>query len=135
MPNQGASQTTMYSRNPAKSLLKLPWNKMMPVTTAHTTVSMMTAPHRRTGTPSACSVTPEEYMSMVFIASSWKIAKMRNGVTNQSGNDCGTPSWVMPTDLVVIVKANTPSSSRMTDGIAPPRVAAQNVRDEGVVRG
>ena len=40
---------------------------MMPVTTAHTTVSMMTAPQRRTGTPSACSVTPEEYMSMVLI--------------------------------------------------------------------
>ncbi len=91
MPNHGASHTTMYSRNPAKSLLKFPWNKMMPVTTAHTTVSMMTAPQRRTGTPSACSVTPEEYMSMVLIASSWKMAKIRNGVTNQFGKDCGTP--------------------------------------------
>ena len=136
MANQGASHTTMYSRNPAKSLLKLPWNKMKPVTTAHTTVSMMTAPHRRTGTPSACSVTPEEYMSMVLIASSWKIAKIRNGVTNQSGNDCGTPIWVMPTKFFcVTVNANTPSSSRMIDGIAPPSVAAQNVRDEGVSRG
>ena len=76
---------------------------MIPVTTAHTTVSMMTAPHRRIGRPSACSVTPEEYMSMVLIASSWKMAKIRNGVTNQLGNDCGTPSCAMPTVLVVIV--------------------------------
>src|ERR1700733_6821230 len=123
MPNQGASHTTMYSRKPAKSLLKFPWNKMMPVTTAQTTVSMMTAPQRLTGTPSACKVTPEEYMSMVLIASSWKIAKIRNGVTNQDGKDSGTPSCAMPTSLVVIVNANTPSSSRMIDGIAPPRVA------------
>src|SRR5580658_9615475 len=108
---------------------------MMPVTTAHTTVSMMTAPQRLTGTPSACSVTPEEYISMVLIASSWKIAKIRNGVTNQDGKDCGTPSCAMPTSLVVMVKANTPSSSRMIDGIAPPSVAAQNVRDPGVLRG
>ena len=49
---------------------------MMPVITAHTTVSMMTAPHRRTGRPSACSVTPEEYMSMVLIAADWMIAKI-----------------------------------------------------------
>src|SRR5579859_1611988 len=136
MPNQGASHTTMYSRNPAKSLLKFPWNKMMPVTTAQTTVSMMTAPHRRTGTPNACSVTPEEYMLMGLIASSWKMAKMRNGVTNQLGKDSGTPIWVMPTKFFcVTVKANTPSSSRMIDGIAPPRAAAQNVRGEEVFRG
>src|SRR5580700_6876641 len=135
MPNQGASQTTMYSRNPAKSLLKFPWNKIKPVITAHTTVSMMTAPHRRTGTPRACSVTPEEYMSIVLIDSSWKMAKMRNGVTNQLGNDCGTPSCAIPTVLLVMVKANTPRSSRMIDGIAPPSVAAQKVRDIGVVRG
>src|SRR5579859_2981316 len=136
MLNQADSQTTMYSRNPAKSLLKFPWNRMRPVTTAHTTVSMMTAPHRLTGTPSACSVTPEEYMSMVLIARSWKIAKIRNGVTNQDGNDWGTPIWVIPTKLFcVTVKANTPSSSRRIDGIAPPRDAAQNVRDWGVRRG
>src|SRR6516225_5933483 len=127
MPNHGASHTTMYSRNPAKSLLKFPWNKIKPVTTAHTTVSMITAPHRRTGTPSAWSVTPEEYMSMVLIDSSWKMAKIRNGVTNHSGNDCGTPSWAIPTVLVVIVNANTPRISRRIDGIAPPSVAAQNV--------
>src|SRR5580700_11484503 len=135
MANQGASHTTMYSRNPAKSLLKLPWNKIKPVITAHTTVSMMTAPHRRTGTPSACSVTPEEYMSIVLIDSSWKIAKIRNGVTNQLGNDSGTPIWAIPTVLVVIVYASTPRISRMTDGIAPPSVADQNVLDPGVDRG
>src|ERR1700722_16819699 len=108
---------------------------MMPVTTAQTTVSMMTAPQRLMGRPSACKVTPEEYMSMVLIASSWKIAKIRNGVTNQDGKDSGTPSCAMPTSLVVIVNANTPSSSKMTDGIAPPRVADQNVRAAGVLGG
>ena len=42
-------------------------------------------------------------MSMVLIASSWKMAKIRNGVTNQLGKDSGTPIWAMPTDFVVIV--------------------------------
>src|SRR5580658_1882591 len=108
---------------------------MMPVTTAQTTVSMMTAPQRLIGRPSACSVTPEEYMSIVLIDSSWKIAKIRNGVTNQLGNDSGTPIWAIPTVLVVIVYASTPRISRMMDGIAPPSVAAQNVLEPGVFRG
>ena len=63
------------------------------------------------------------------------MAKIRNGVTNQLGNDCGTPSWAIPTVLVVTVNASTPRSSRMTDGIPPPSVADQNVLDPGVVRG
>src|SRR5579875_1376887 len=103
MPNHAASQTTMYSRKPEKSAYKLPWNRMMPVTTAHTTMSTNTAPQRLMGTPSACIVTPEEYRSIVLIERSWKIAKIRNGTTNQDGNDCGTPSWVMPTVFFVTV--------------------------------
>jgi hypothetical protein len=63
----------------------------------------MTAPQRLIGRPRACSVTPEEYVSIVLIASSWKMAKIRNGVTNQLGKDSGTPIWAMPTDFVVIV--------------------------------
>src|SRR5580693_4809323 len=108
---------------------------MYAVTAAQTTVSMITAPHRRTGIPSACSVTPEEYMSIVLIASSWNTAKIRNGVTNQAGNDSGTPIWAIPTVLEEIVNASTPRISRITDGIAPPSVAAQNVLPAGVLRG
>src|ERR1700677_4251599 len=108
---------------------------MQAVTPAQSTVSMMTAPHRRTGIPSACSVTPEEYMSIVLIASSWNTAKIRNGVTNHAGNDSGTPICAIPTVLDEIVNASTPRISRMIDGIAPPSVAAQNVFAPGVVRG
>src|SRR5262249_23817782 len=108
---------------------------MIPVTTAHTTVSTSTAPHRLIGMPSDCNVTTEEYRSIVLIASSWNMAKIRNGTTNQPGKLWGTPSWVIPTVFAVTVKASTPRISSSTDGIAAPRVAAQNVLAFGVVRG
>src|SRR5215472_1494525 len=108
---------------------------MMPVTTAQTTMSTNTVIQRLIGTPSACRVTPEEYRSIVLIASSWKMAKIRNGTTNQLGKLCGTPSWVMPTVFVVTVKASTPRTSSSTDGIPAPSAAVQNVLVLGVLRG
>ena len=63
----------------------------------------MTAPQRLTGTPRACRVTPEEYRSTVLIASSWRMAKIRNGTTNQLANVCGIGSSAGPTVLVVTV--------------------------------
>src|SRR5215469_16310219 len=108
---------------------------MIPVTTPQTTVSTITAPHRLIGTPSACRVTPDEYRSIVLVANSWKMAKIRNGTTNQAGKLCGTPSWVMPTVFLVTVKASTPRTSSSTDGIPAPRAADQNVLVLGVLRG
>ncbi len=107
----------------------------MPVTTAHTAMSTNTATQRLIGMPSACRVTPEEYRSIVLMASSWKMAKIRNGTTNQLGKLCGTPSWAMPTVFVVTVKASTPRISSSTDGIPAPRAADQNVLGLGVLRG
>ena len=52
---------------------------------------MTTQTHRLAGRPSACSVTPEEYMSMLLIANSCGSARIRNGQKNQLANDAGTP--------------------------------------------
>src|SRR5579859_891687 len=98
-------------------------------------MSMHTAIQRLIGRPSAWSVTPDEYRSIVLMASSWTMAKIRNGTTNQLGKLCGTPSWLMPTVFLVIVNASTPRISSSTDGIPAPRAADQNVLVLGVLRG
>ena len=55
-----------------------------PVTTPLTTVSTRMQPHRLIGMPIACRVTPEEYMSMVLMENSCRMATIMKGQKNQS---------------------------------------------------
>ena len=46
---------------------------------------MRMQPQRFSGMPmTACRVTPDEYMSMVLMANSWRMATIMNGQKNQS---------------------------------------------------
>ena len=71
-------------------------------------------------------MTPEEYRSIVLIANSWKMAKIRKGHTNQLGRLAVSPVTVVAAGTPVATAAPRISSS--AEGIAPPSATASTMR-------
>src|ERR1035441_4604855 len=95
METEATSQTTMYPTKVLRSVYRFPLKMTSAVTAPLTTVSTRMHCHRLSGMPIACRVTPDEYMSRVLIANSWRMATIMNGQKNQSAvaeNAEGSPT-------------------------------------------
>src|SRR5258708_19557488 len=75
-----------------------------------------------------CSVTPEEYRSMLLIANSWTTATIRYGTTNQPGKTATSPlTEMMPNaaaEPATAVATAAPRTSRRTEGMPAPNATA-----------